>query len=145
DSRAEACQFLPGHESVGAFTHRQNERAGPRDALFVDRGGGWSQRCLARSALAPGMDREHQDGQQSRLVVLEHQLAVVEVGDGLREGEPESCALIGAAGVEPSEAAACFVAPLGRNSWAAVADLDPNVALVRLDPDSDLASGSAVA
>ena len=57
------------------------------------------------SARGPECGRQGERGQQPRLVVLEHQLAVVEVGDRFGQREAQPGAFVGPARIQPPEAA----------------------------------------
>ena len=57
------------------------------------------------------MDRDLEDGEQPGSIILEHELAFVEVGNRFREREAETRTLVRAAGVEPSEPSPRLIAP----------------------------------
>src|SRR5438270_13999811 len=91
------------------------------------------------------MDRQVERREQSRRIVLEQQLAVVEVSDGFGERQSEAGPLVGAARIEASEAAPGFVPARGRDAWPAVGDLDPDPPFAGPDAGADLAAARPVA
>ena len=87
------------------------------------------------------MDRKLQDCQQSGIIIGKLQFAFVKMGNRLCEREAKARAFVRPARIEPPESAARFVAPLGRNTRSAVADLDADLPVSRADPDADLSPG----
>src|SRR6185369_2797605 len=92
---------------------------------------GSAQLKVRSTRLLRGVNRKLDRGEEARLIVGELQLAVVKVGDGLDEREPEPRTLVGAAGIEPPEAAQSLGAPVEWNARPAICDLDPDLLLAR--------------
>ena len=91
------------------------------------------------------IDRKLESGQESRPIVLEHQLTLVEMGDGFGERETEPRAFVRSTGIETAEAPPRLGQSLGWNAGAAIANLDANLAFAGLDPDRDFAAPRTVA
>src|SRR6185503_11703008 len=91
------------------------------------------------------VDGKLQRGQQAGLIVVQPKLAIVQVGDGFDECEPEAGALVGAARVETAEALPRLLPPVERDSGAAVSHFDPDLLLSRPHPHIDLAAARRVA
>lgn len=83
------------------------------------------------------MNRKPQDGQQSRRVILEDELAFVEVRNRLDERKPKAGSLIRSARIQSPKPPACLLAPLGRNTGSSIADFDSDLAFARLNPNQD--------
>src|SRR5689334_11481771 len=78
------------------------------------------------------MYRQLEDGEQARFVVCKRQLSLVKVSDRFRQGEAKARAFIGPAGVEPAEAPASLVTPVGGDARPAIADLHTDLSTARL-------------
>src|SRR5690349_8338721 len=84
--------------------------------------------------------RQFERGEQAGAVVVQHELAIVQVSDRLGECEAETRALVGTARIQPPEAPPRLVAAVARNSRAAIGDLDRDLAIALIDADADLAA-----
>src|SRR5579864_7099640 len=78
------------------------------------------------------VDGKLEKGEQPRLIVLEVQLPVVEVGNRLSQREAEAGPFVRAAGIETREPLHRFLAAAERNPGTPVRDLDPDSLFSRL-------------
>src|SRR5690242_11067585 len=85
------------------------------------------------------------DDEESRLIILEQKLSLVQVGDGLSQRQAKAGALVGAARIEPPEALHRLLPALQRDSGAPVGDFDPDLLLARAYPDLDLSAARSIA
>src|SRR6185312_14114077 len=79
-------------------------------------------------------------GHQPRLIVVEQQLALVEVGDRLGKGEAEAGPFVGAARIQPPESAKRLFAPVERDAWSAIRDLKADLFVAGAHSNVDLAA-----
>src|ERR1700752_3326114 len=86
-----------------------------------------SEPCVGLCGARLCVDRKLEDGEQSRAIVSQLELALVQVRDRFGEGEAKARSLVGPAGIEPPESPARLVSPFGWDSGAAVADLHPDL------------------
>jgi hypothetical protein len=69
--------------------------AARRDARFIERPCDWTQRCAGSGcAHLLRLDRELKNGEQAGRIVLENQLALVEMGDGFGQCEAKTGAFV---------------------------------------------------
>src|SRR4029079_15125085 len=83
-------------------TRQLNELRRGSDARGGALASGSAQLKVRSTRLLRGVNRKLDRVEEARLIVGELQLAVVKVGDGLDEREPEPRTLVGAAGRQPA-------------------------------------------
>src|SRR4051794_7564564 len=90
------------------------------------------------------MNGEVESREQSRTIVVESELAFVEVGNGPREREAKAGALVGSARIQAAEAAQRLLPAVERDARTAIRDLDSDSLVAALDAHTNLAAIGAV-
>ena len=92
-----------------------------------------------------GVDGKFEDRDQSGAIVFEHQLAIVQMGDGFGERETETGTFVGPARIEATKAAARLIASFDRDTWTAVGHFDADETFAWPDANPDFSAARAIA
>lgn len=90
------------------------------------------------------MHRKLKGGEKPWPIILQDELALVQVCDGFGERKTEPRSFRRSARIEPAEALPSLCQTVCRNTGSAIPHLDPYLAIARRDVNGDLAAFGAV-